>query len=889
MSDGAAKTKRLSSDVYSTDAPWVVESKFDPCRPGVDLVKRDRLVEQLRDGAQRKLVLIIAPAGYGKSSLLGQWAAQQNADTLNTAWLTLENDEAEGKNFLAYTVLALARAGVNLDELVTGARSGFADSAVNVVLAKLVRRLNDSKNRTVLVLEDYHLAECSGINAILQQLLRGVVSDFTLFVDSRKQPNINAVSLIASGDAIEIDATQLRLTKDETFSALDGIADANVAADIYSKTEGWPVAVQLARLPARTQPGVPIGVDAKSGLIAAYLTEQVLSSLDQSTQEFLLTIAFLDRFNPELTGFVMQAPDAWGRIEVLSSFAALIVPLDAQNGWYRLHHLFAEYLKELQARRDPMRAMEIYQRASLWYADRGDIVRAVKYAACAKDYDRCKAIIHDAGGWRIILTNSIGELRGALRHLPTEVIKNDAAMLISKAYLHCKDGEIEEARAQLNSAIKRMAKAPDDQTVIDRVVVESMINLYEDVGVWSAEYHDARKNVTARDLLNALELGTVHCENFLIALSFGKFETAADKLDKAFSYMRQSGAALGLNYCYIHAAHLAFHRADFDLARANIERALAMAEENFGSDSGLKNLALVLHYTLKTWQGEARREDLSEFQSALFQTIDNDGWSEIYITGLEAAILLAAQCREGEAGRALIQKVSVFAKNRKLLRLEKYAAVAGKALDTWPGLKRQLSAPSTQDEARNAGFGEREWQTFIEEACAQAEPDLLMQADSLASRLGAALKILKIQAATARAHTALDAGNSAALLSAVKAASQQNVLGPFLADEALISGLRDLRWSLRRNERELITLKFIEAVLQKASVLHPQNINGLLSEREHEIMRELASGQSNKEIARTLELTENTVKFHLKSIYAKLAVSKRTQAVIEAQKQGLVD
>ena len=152
--------------------------------------------------------------------------------------------------------------------------------------------------------------------------------------------------------------------------------------------------MQLAKLQQQNSPQEPVVSGAKGGLIASYLTEQVLSSLDDEVQEFLLSCAFLSRFNAELVNAVMEEENGWRHIDQLSSFSALIVPLDVERNWYRLHHLFAEYLKELQIRRDLTKANRILSTASRWYAKRGDTVRAVKYAASAHEYDLCRCLLY---------------------------------------------------------------------------------------------------------------------------------------------------------------------------------------------------------------------------------------------------------------------------------------------------------------------------------------------------------------------------------------------------------------------------------------------------------------------------------------------------------------
>ena len=882
-----------------SETPWIVESKFEPSRPGRDLVRRERLLIHLNDGAHKKLVLIVAPAGYGKSSLLGQWARDAEDDnSLRCGWLTLESGEADAKQFLAYLVLVLARIGTPLDELLTGAQNGFSDSSSTTVLSKLIQHLNTVNRRIVLILEDYHNAECDAVNAIVKRLLREVIDNFAIFIDSRRQPDLGAFSLIASGDAVEINAAQLRLTAEETSMMLCDVLAEEASFEIHKQTEGWPVAVQLARVQRRTSPSEPILAGVDGGLIASYLTEQILSSLEEETQEFLLAVSFLDRFNPDLTNFVMNQPAAWGRIEALSSLAALFVPLDNEGGWYRLHHLFAEYLRELQTRRNSVQATEYLLRASEWYLMQGDIVRAVQYAAGAKNFERCETIIREAGGWSIILTEGIGVLRNALRLIPATHEKASATLLVSRAYLHCKDGKITEARAALDSAVPLIGEREDERLMIDRILVESMINLYEDRTNRTPDFAKIRHHYQARERLSPLEYGTLKCNDFLQLMTQAELERASTELREAFSFMRQSGSVLGLNYCYIHAAHLALHRADFETAAANVHRALEMAEENFGSDSGLKNVARVLYFAVQAWQGALDRADLEEFKVALEHTIEFDGWVDIYITGLEAAVLLARQCGDDDYGVSLLNQVLQFSKRRGLKRLENFASLSRRNL-----LSRDNGVFGSDGDdsvfqkfVSGAGVYEnpREWQSYVEAASmflklggAEAiDKEAFVAVMRFVESRQADLKHLMLKIAVIRAMPD-DSANL--LLSVVKKAASQRIWGVFIADSEILTAVRNLKSRLRQDEQELLTLRFVDDILARANALSPHRKDEMFTDREYEILQNLASGQSNKEIARALELTENTVKFHLKSIYTKLSVHKRTQAVLEAQKRGLID
>ena len=876
----------MDSDSPSfTDISWFVDSKLTPYRPSFDLVYRARLLKSLMSGQDKKLVLVTAPAGYGKSSLLAQWAAEADQKGIRYCWLTLESEEADPKRFLAYVTFILSENGVELDDLVTGARNGYSDSAIDAVLNKLIRQLNNTAQKIVLILEDYHHAESEAVNAIIHRLLKDSHTNFTIFIDSRTPPKINVFSLIASGEAIEIDAAQLRLTKKETLDALEGVTNEEAALELFEKTEGWPVAVQLAKLQQRNRPQEPVVSSARGGLFASYLTEQVLSSLDNEVQEFLLSCAFLSRFNAELVNAVMEEENGWRHIDQLSSFSALIVPLDIESGWYRLHHLFAEYLKELQIRRDLTKANRIMMTASQWYAERGDTVRAVKYASSAHDYGFCRDIILSGGGWRIILTDGIGDLRSALRYLPAAEINKSASLLIATAYLHCKDGEFQQARAQLNAAISLLSVDYDEKIMVERLVVESMINLYEDVGGWSDDYQKTRERFFIKGKFDSLEIGTLKCEEVLISLSQGEFDKANEALHEAFANMRQSSSVLGLNYCYIHAAHIALHRAEFDVATANIERALSMAEENFGSDSGLKNLSLVLLYSLHAWQGEANKEQLKDFEAALEHIFEYDGWTEIYITALEGFLSYSIQCDDASNAIRVLKKAWLTADEKNLGRLQRFIQSLLSPLGEAGGF-----AVSVNSENLKIHASPREWQTNVEKYLASLASGTAIQNSSIlhyTDEIKASLKRIKIDIAM-HASSSGDVDDEH-LLYTVQRASKSNLMGPFLSNKKLLELMQRLRGTLRHNEQELMTLRFVEGVLEKAGSHKPQLKSSLLSEREVEILHKLATGQSNKEIARELELTENTIKFHLKSLYSKLSVNKRTQAVVEAQKLGLLD
>ena len=321
------------------------------------------------------------------------------------------------------------------------------------------------------------------------------------------------------------------------------------------------------------------------------------------------------------------------------------------------------------------------------------------------------------------------------------------------------------------------------------------------------------------------------------------------------------------------------------MATANIERALSMAEENFGSDSGLKNLSLVLLYSLHAWQGEANQDRLKDFEDALEHIFEYDGWTEIYITALEGFLSYSIQCNDIDNATRVLKKAWLTAGEKNLERLQRFIEAVLSSLEGAGDFG--FNGNSEMLEIHDLP---REWQANVERYIASLADGSKTQPSSIIQYLdgiNANLKRIKVDIAIL-ANSDADVDEEY-LLRTVQQASKINLMGPFLASKALQGLMRKLRQSLRHNEQELMTLRFVESILEKAKSQSPNLTSSLLSEREAEILQKLALGQTNKEIARELELTENTIKFHLKSLYSKLSVNKRTKAVIEARQQGLLD
>ncbi len=455
---------------------WFIASKIEPERPNIKLVDRQRLIETLTDALSNKLILVVAPAGFGKSTLVSQWRETQVKNGVSCPWVSLDENDFEGRQFLSYITLSLANAGIDMEEMVIGAKNGFSDTSERVVIRRLISEIEMADVKCVLILDDYHRVRSPQIDSLIKQLIKETPRSFSILINSRTVPDIDCATLIASGLAVELGTDNLRLTKSEAKEAIASDITDNDFGSLYEKTEGWPVAVQLAKLDGGNLGSFSASKPGNSNnFIASYLTEQVVDALDEETKKFLLYTSVFERFNESLVNHVLEKEDAWMLMGRLTSLTAFIIPMDREGSWYRYHHLFAEYLYESLKKSDPTIVSDLCVRASEWHLANGQPIEATSYAARVKDYDRCADIVLDAGGWKIILTQGIGFMRKLLRFIPENELQNYPRVALARTYLHCKDGDLQQGRFMYDATSWSNRACEDAAWLQDQLVVVSCL------------------------------------------------------------------------------------------------------------------------------------------------------------------------------------------------------------------------------------------------------------------------------------------------------------------------------------------------------------------------------------------------------------------------------
>ncbi|TMC86983.1 MAG: LuxR family transcriptional regulator, partial [Chloroflexi bacterium] len=382
-----------------------------PLRPQV--VIRPRLIERLNEGLHRKLTLIAASAGFGKTTLVSEWVEGIERPGARTAWLSLDEGDNDPARFLTYLVAALQTIAATIGEGVLGALQSPQPPPTVSILTALLNDITTIKDPFVLVLDDYHVIDAKPIDHALTFLLEHLPPQMHLVIATREDPQLPLARLRARGQLTELRATDLRFTPSEAAGFLNQGMGLNLSAEdiarLSTRTEGWIAGLQLAAISMQGQQDTTSFITSFTGshhFVLDYLVEEVLQQQPESIQTFLLRTSILDRLCGPLCDAVLLTPSGSGQatLEYIEHANLFLVPLDDERRWYRYHHLFADLLRQRLQQRSASSTgdevgdvTELHCRASVWYEDHGLEIEAFHHAAAAHDVARAERLIEGEG------------------------------------------------------------------------------------------------------------------------------------------------------------------------------------------------------------------------------------------------------------------------------------------------------------------------------------------------------------------------------------------------------------------------------------------------------------------------------------------------------------
>lgn len=446
--------------------------RHQPLSQQATLVTRPRLIEQLEEGLSGKLTVLAAPAGFGKSTLLGEWIDKiESSQTVESqplsrpiiCWLSLEESDNDPIRFWLYFIAALQsmNPGLSLDTptLLQSPEPPPLETILTILINDLSAWSLEYASRIALVLDDYHVITAPAIHRSLAFLLDHLPPTLHLIITTRADPPLPLARLRASGELSEIRAEELRFTAAETTTLLNERMGLHLSPDevqiLVRRTEGWIVGLRLAALSM-------YGHDDKASFLRSfagdhryilnYLVEEVLNRQSQAVQEFLLHTCILARLHGPLCDALIGVNEEQERetdpspshgysqsmLEQIDQANLFLVPLDERGQWYRYHQLFAEVLQHRLRQSHPALLIILHQRASRWYAQQEYFTDAVQHALLAADYEYAAALIEKV--WPLLWNQgAIATLLSWMRALPAERLSefllaesplNEAAALV---------------------------------------------------------------------------------------------------------------------------------------------------------------------------------------------------------------------------------------------------------------------------------------------------------------------------------------------------------------------------------------------------------------------------------------------------------------------------
>jgi LuxR family transcriptional regulator, maltose regulon positive regulatory protein len=375
----------------------ILETKLQPPRMRPGLVPRQHLVDRLREGRGRRLTLVCAPAGYGKTTLLGQWEAEDR-DRIPFAWLSLDRDDADPVKLWNQLLLALHQvhppAGVRSGEVLTAGPLAL----VPVAIPLLVRELADAP-QLVVVLEDWHAIRNPLCDDTLTAFVEQAPESLQVVVSSRSDPGLPLARLRAHGDLVEVRAEQLRLSADESGRLLSSVGIELESEDVHrltDRTEGWAAGLHLASIALREQPDTRAFVEAFSGdsrHVLDFLARDVFDAVPPEIREFMLRTSVLDTLSAELCDWVLETSGSAGMLAEIELANLFLVPVHESRRIYRYHQLFARMLERELALVDPEAVTRLHARASVWFEEEGHVGPAVTHAIASRDVGRASDLV----------------------------------------------------------------------------------------------------------------------------------------------------------------------------------------------------------------------------------------------------------------------------------------------------------------------------------------------------------------------------------------------------------------------------------------------------------------------------------------------------------------
>jgi len=887
-----------------------LKTKLNVPLPRSNWISRLRLAKRLDEGFERKITLLSAPAGFGKTTLIVDWIHKHK---IPVAWFSVDKGDNDPVHFLIYIIAGIQTLEANAGKAALTMLQSPQPPPIESILINLINDVIRLPTDMALVLDDYHLVEVKPIHDLIAFLLENLPQQMHMIIATRSDPPLPQLSRLRSQNQLsELRAADLSFTADETSilfkESLNLRLSSNDIQLLETRTEGWVAGLQLAALSLQGRKD-PSGFLKKfkgdNRYIADYLTEEVLSRQPEHLRQFLLQTSILGRLSGPLCDFVTQKENSLQVLNALDEANLFVIPLDDKRCWYRYHHLFADLLEQRLRRQQSDLVPELHRRASQWLAENGFKSEAVDHAFFAQDDARAVHLIEEIAevDWDRARES---QLLRWFKKLPDVKIDANPKLCIFYARELFKSGYMDEAEKRLQAAEQMLAST----SISDMEKAGSRGRIAVIRAYMSTRTGDLSRTITfssqALKLLPPKDLNWRSVAATLLGMGYGSEKMVESQ--QAFAEAMKISREAGNIYYHIFAgsclASGMMHRGKLKEAKDFSQQLLSLAIENGIEQTGIAgsvyaNLGLIL----------CEWNDLDEGMRLIKKGIELSelGRDPVMLVLCQVSLLRAFMYRmELAAALKLMEAINERAGN---FALPSWITNVISALNIfcWLG-SGNLNAASKW--AQECGLGIDDKLDALHEAEYLALSNILIaqnrleEADRLLQRLIENAKAadrfyMMIEMRLWRVLAFMLKPDTATALAELKFALANAEPGGFImmfvSKGKPVAELLEEIVAVKKRDHDAakagFSLSYAQKILSVFKAATPPKIDGLMdpiSERELEVLHLIAAGLSNREIADKLFISLNTVKTHTKNINSKLNVNNRIKAVTRAKELKLL-
>ena len=895
---GSRATSTREPTPPEPETPWLLRTKVTPPEPPEGYFHRPALLRQLDPSANRRVSVLRAPGGFGKTTTLAEVARRAGKQGALVAWLTVDEDDAPGL-FGAHLAYAFEHAG--LDPL-RASENAWTATPLTHQIGMLVRAIEAHATRCLLIVDELERLPVESVD-LLERLVRRGPRNLHFALSFRTNPGLDLAGIVLEGSAVVVTTEQFRLTKPEIGRFVGGNLTRQELTETLDRTAGWPVAVRIDRTIRMT--GSAQGIELGKAITRNFLDARLLRRLSDRDRALLLDLAVFDWIDTNLVDEVLETTDTQLRLDGLLALDGLVTPVGRDGAVRRLHPVVRQHCLRLLAGEDPARMRHLHHRTAEALARRDQLIPAWRHAAATGDREFLGNMMERVGVFRMWLREGLTCLAAADRFLTPELMEDFPRLALIRCVARRLRLQFDEAgalyratRPRLDAMARRRGEGYLPAMLIDRLFTEvSLVGAHfrsKSDGVRAEIEAHARGSATTETTpLLACGLHTSRCVS---DYQTARFETCRQHGLAALSLMAQGGFRHGEVFINLHLGMAAMSQGRVQEAADRYAIARRITKACFATDAALATIidALVIELDIERDRAKAIEQrtltGLTELRGA---------WLDAHAAAIAVAAELSSARHGTEFGIQFLADEIAKVRAMGLTTIVRYASTlrslflleAGRpdgAEQVW----RDERLPT--DVSDLIDLDRRSWREVEALSCARIR--LLIELGDRDAARDLANRLRRISSQLGLTRTLM----RALVLSMVVEAGADGALEPLVEFLRLTRSTDYLRPLVRHRDvsRRLLT-RLLEgdpdpevrdaATTALARLEGPAAGSGIpaFSAREQAVLAELRKGLRNREIADQLRISEDGVRHHLKNIYRKTGTRDRSEAVSRAMSMGL--